>query len=225
MKAHKMNIRIVLALVVAFTLSAQGADQKTTYYAKSGSKVRIDGTANMMHKEWIMQGPIIIGSLQVGSGFPTEQGQQPKPGKIEAEGKATIPLNSLHSVEPDGRPYDVKMDDRMYQQMKAEQYKTINYSLKELTLQGPSKTDKAAYDFDSKGDLTVCGVTKPVSFPVVITLMPTNTIKVTGSVTVKGTDFGVEPVKLPALGLVTGDDYKISFDWMLWQRTARPAAK
>ncbi|PWU10459.1 MAG: hypothetical protein C5B50_25500 [Verrucomicrobia bacterium] len=198
---------------------------KTAFYAKSGSKMRIDGTANMIHKEWILQSTVIGGSLEVGPNFPTQPGQSVQPGKVEAAGKAFMLVSSFHSIEADGRPYKVEMDDRMYQQMKAEQYKRIEYTLKELTLQGQSKTNNSAYDFDSKGDLTICGVTKPIAMPVVITLMPNNMIKVVGSVTVKGTDFGVEPVTLKALGLVTGDDYKLSFEWNLGQRTAAAGAK
>ena len=219
----KMNKRIVLALALTAVVSVRAADQKTAYYAKSGSKMRIDGTANMIHKEWILQSTTIGGSLEVGPNFPTQPGQNVQPGKVEASGKAFILVTSFHSYESDGRPYKPEMDDRMYQQMKVDQYKRIEYSIKELTLEGTSKTNNAAYEFDSKGDLTICGVTKPVSFPVVITLIPTNMIKIAGSVTIKGTDFGVQPVTLPALGLKTGDDYKLSFEWKLGQGAMKPA--
>jgi len=63
-------------------LSLQAADQKTTYAARSGSKIRIEGTSNI--HDWQVESSIIGGMMEVGPGFPTEPGQAATPGKIDA---------------------------------------------------------------------------------------------------------------------------------------------
>ena len=85
-----MKIRTVIAGNIAFLMLAtaglQAADQMITYSAKPGSKMRIEGTANILHPTWQIESPIIGGMIEVGPGFPTEPGQAATPGKIEASG-------------------------------------------------------------------------------------------------------------------------------------------
>jgi hypothetical protein len=80
------------------TVASQATDQMTTYLARSGSKMRIEGTANIIHPTWQIESPIIGGMLEVGPGFPIEPGQAATPGKIEANGKVFISVRSLKSV-------------------------------------------------------------------------------------------------------------------------------
>ena len=149
-----------IALLSLATVSLTAAEQMTTYVARPGSKMRIEGTANAIHTTWLIESPLIGGMIEVGPGFPTEPGQAVTPGKVEAKGNAFIRVSSLKSVESDGKPYSDKMDEITYEHLKEEQFKQINYKLTELTLKEAPKSKDAPYVFDAKGDLTVAGVTK-----------------------------------------------------------------
>jgi len=142
-----MKIRTVIAanisLLLLATASLQAADQTTTYIARPGSKMRIEGTANIIHPTWAIESPTIGGMLEVGAGFPTEPGQAVTPGKVEASGKAFISVRSLKSIEPDGKPYSDRMDEVTYEHLKEAEFHMINYKLTELTLKEAPKTKDA----------------------------------------------------------------------------------
>ena len=211
------------------TAALQAADQMITYIGRPGSKMRIEGTANIIHPTWAIESPIIGGMLEVGPGFPTEPGQAATPGKIEASGKAFISVRSLKSVEPDGKPYSDRMDEVTYEHLKEAEFKQINYKLTELTLKEVPKTKDAPYVFDSTGDLTVAGTTKTIKMPV--NILPVadpkgNKLEITGNITVKMTDFKVAPVDINLVvgHITTGDDVKLVFKWILGQKKAAAAA-
>lgn len=218
-----------IALLMLATAALQAADQMTTYIGRPGSKMRIEGTANIIHPTWAIESPIIGGMLEVGPGFPTEPGQAVTPGKIEASGKAFISVRSLKSVEDDGKPYSERMDEVTYEHLKEAEFKQINYKLTELTLKEVPKTKDAPYVFDSTGDLTIAGTTKTIKMPV--NILPVadpkqNKLEITGSISIKMTDFKVEPVDINLVvgHITTGNDVKLVFKWVLWQKKATAAA-
>ena len=228
-----MKIRTIIvgniALLMLATASLQAADQTTTYIGRPGSKMRIEGTANIIHPTWAIESPIIGGMLEVGPGFPTAPDQAVTPGKIEASGKAFISVRSLKSVGPDGKPYSDRMDEVTYEHLKEADFHQINYKLTELILKEVPKTKDAPYVFDSKGDLTIAGATKNIAMPV--NILPVadpkaNKLEITGNITIKMTDFNVAPVDINlVLGhITTGDPVKLVFKWILWQKKAAAAA-
>ena len=228
-----MKIRTVIAGNIAFLMLAtaglQAADQMITYSAKPGSKMRIEGTANILHPTWQIESPIIGGMIAVGPGFPTKPGQAVTPGKIEASGKVFISVRSLKSVESDGKPFSDRMDEVTYEHLKETQFRTINYKLTELTLKEVPKTKDAPYVFDSVGDLTIAGVTNTIKMQV--NILPVvdpkqKGLEITGSTTVKMTDYKVEivDINLGVGHIKTGDEVKLVFKWLLVQRKAPAAA-
>ena len=108
----------------------------------------------------------------------------------------------------------------MHDNLKVKDNPTIKYTMTEWK----PKERKAGepLQFDTKGDLTVAGVTKPIEM--VVTLTPEgDKLKATGSKELKMTDFGMKP-PAPALGLgliKTADEVKVTFDWI----TARKGDK
>ena len=229
-----MKIRTVIAanisLLLLATASLQAADQTTTYIARPGSKMRIEGTANIIHPTWQIESPIIGGMLEVGPGFPIEPGQAATPGKIEASGRAFMSVRSFKSVESDGKPFSDRMDEVTYEHLKETQFRTINYKLTELTLKEVPKAKDAPYVFDSTGDLTVAGTTKKITMPVnILPLVDPKgekRLEITGSITVKMTDFKVDPVDINLVvgHIKTGDDVKLVFKWIVGQKKVAAAA-
>ncbi|HTL57663.1 MAG TPA: YceI family protein [Candidatus Limnocylindrales bacterium] len=223
-----MKTRILFAGTIASLLLTGlsiHAAELTRYNAKPGNlKMRIEGTSNI--HDWQVEGTIIGGYLEVGPGFPVEPGQVATPGKVEAKGEAYIPVRSLFSIEKDGKKYSDKMDEVMYEKMKSQENPRIVFKLSELTLKEPAKSKDAPYVFEAKGDLAVGGVTKTITMPVNITPLGENKIKITGTTSVKMTDFKIDPpAPKIALGMIkTGDDVKLIFEWMVAQKPASSAA-
>jgi len=203
--------------------SLQAASQMTTYAARSGSKMRIEGTSNI--HDWQVESPFIGGLMEVGPGFPLEPGQAVTPGKVEAKAEVFIQVRSLKSIEKDGKPYSDKMDEIMWEHLKEPVHKRIVYHLTEMTLKEAPKAKDAPYVFDAKGDLAVAGVTNKIAMVVNVLPLADKKLEITGTVALKMTDFKVNPpAPKIALGLIkTGDDVKLIFKWIVGQRKL-PAA-
>lgn len=208
------------------TTNAPVSTNMTRFNAKPGSKISVDGTANMIHTRWLVESPAIGGYLEVGPSFPIEPGQAVKAGKVAAKAEVFTAVRSLRSMD-NGKPYSDKMDDIMYEKLRAtnDPKARITYSLKELVLKQPASTNGAPYVFDSKGELVVGGVTNSISMPVSVLPLGDKKLKISGSVAVKMSDFKIGPptVNLVVGKLKTGDEVKLSFDWLVGQTA--PAAE
>lgn len=217
MKPRNLIICLLLAGVVGLSVNAQA--QTRRFNAKPGLlKVRIEGTSNI--HDWQVEGKIIGGFMEVGPNFPTKPGQEIKPGKVDAKVQAFVPVRSLISVEKDGKPYNTKMDDIMYDKFLAQQFPRLIYTLNELVLKEAPKAKDQPYLMDATGELAVAGVTNKLSMPVNVTPQADGMIKITGTAPLKMTSFKIEP-PAPAIagGLIkTGDDIKILFEWVVAEK-------
>jgi hypothetical protein len=222
-----MKIRTLLAtnaaLLLMMALSSQ-ADDKMMFKAKPGKdmKMRIEGTSTV--HDWQVESPIIGGYLKVGPGFPVEPGQAATPGKMDATGEVKIPVNSLKSIEKDGKPYSDKMDEIMLGKLKSASNAFILFRLTELVLKETAKTKEDPYVFEVSGDLTVAGTTNKAKMTVNITPLGDRKLKLTGTTSVKMSDYKVEPPVLVGI-LSTGDAVKLIFDWPLVLQAPAAAAK
>lgn len=186
MKAIPFTSLMTAALVLALPALAD------TYKARPGSTVKISGTSTV--HDWTVESKLVGGSMEL-------NGDLDKPGKVDATAKAII---SVRSIKSDKKA----MDDIMYAAMKVDQHPRIEFVLKELTAKGEMK-------FDAKGDLSVAGVTKEVSFPVTMEKADGDMMLVKGVLDTKMTDFGIQPPapQIPGNPIKTGDDVKITFEW------------
>src|ERR1035437_9642003 len=223
MKQRTMIARTAALLLLAM-VSLPAAGQTTTLAARSGSKMRIEGTSNI--HDWQVESPFIGGMLEVGANFPLDPGQAVTPGKVEAKGDVFIQVRSLKSVDKDGKAYSDKMDEVMWEHMRETENKRIVYHLTELTLKEAAKAKDAPYVFEAKGDLAVAGVTNQLTMTVNVLPLGDKKLKITGSTNLKMTAYKIEPpAPKIALGMIkTGDDVKLIFEWMLAQRKAPAAA-
>ena len=198
------------------TVAAIPAPPLQQFAARSGSRVRIEGTANI--HDWQVESPFIGGTLEVGSGFPLEPGQTLEPGPVQAQAEVFIQVRSLKSVEKDGRPYSDKMDEIMYGSLREKQYPRISYRSTELILKGATNINEVLqYEFDSRGELTVAGVTNEITLSGLVMPLGERKLKVSGATSFKMTSFKIDPpAPTTALGMIkTGDEVRILFDWMV----------
>jgi hypothetical protein len=217
-----MKLRMIIAGTFALCLAASlnAAEGTTRLDAMPGSKVRLEGTSSL--HDWQVEATFIGGNLQAGANFPLAQGQEVKPGKVEAKGAAWITVRALKSIEKDGKPYSDKMDTIMWEKLKQPTNPRIVYHISELTLKEAPKAKDGPYLFDSVGQLAVAGVTNKISMPVNVTVLADKKVKVSGNTMVKMTDFKVEAASIGGGLFKTGDEVKILFEWVVGQKA--PAA-
>lgn len=196
-----------LLLLSAVTLSAQ-----IRYQASPGSKMKLDGTSTV--HDWTVNGGIIGGFVEFESADAID------PSKTSSEVKAKVQVNVPVTSLKSGKKL---MDEIMHDALKVKDHPIIKYALKEMKAQDRKAGDPLKYD--TKGELTVAGVTKPIEM--VVTLVPEgNKLRATGSKQLKMTDFGMKP-PAPAVGLgliKTADEVTVSFEWVTTKKETKTAS-
>ena len=183
--------------------------------------VRIEGTSTV--HDWQVEGHLIGGSAELGSGLPTRPGAQALPGVVDAKVSVFIPVRSLKSVEKNGSPYSDPMDEIMYGKLLEQTNKRITYTLTSLTLKEPPRQVADPFLCEATGNLCVAGITNVITMPVTVLPDPAGRIQFAGSVKVKMTDFKITP-PAPSFGGVsikTGDEVTLRFAW--WVNQVSPA--
>jgi polyisoprenoid-binding protein YceI len=209
-----------LAVCLAPILHSDAQTRYTTQ--RAGTSIRLDGTSTA--HDWEMEGSMISGFIEFGAGVTLDTAQAAPSGlqgdKVPATANVHIFVSTIHS-KADHLPQ--VMDDLMQKAMKASDFPSIEFTLKEMTFKGPHAAGKP-FDLNVVGDLVIAGATNKVSFPGTIEPLDGGKIKVSGTAPVKMTDYGVTP-PAPNFGLgmmKCGDDVKIIFDWTLKEKTRAP---
>jgi polyisoprenoid-binding protein YceI len=203
----------MLAAAIALSALAVRAQDFVRYNAKPGSKVSIAGTSTI--HDWTMDGQIIGGFMELPAGVEFDQSKSTVTGvtgdKLNARVQASIPVRSLKSSH-------AGMDEVMQQAMNEKAHPKIQYRLTEMKLKA-SHAAGTPFEFDTKGELVINGVTNVIALPVSIESADKTKLKVIGKIPLKMTDYKIKP---PApdigLGLIkTGDDITISIEWLVAQ--------
>ncbi len=208
MNLSKYFSSIAASFVLAAALSASA--ETVRYQASPGSKVKLDGTSTI--HDWTVESGIMGGFIEFQSDYPLDPSKPNSEVKVTPKVQVTIPVRSLQSGKG-------PMDEIMHDKLDVKANPTIKYTLTEW-----KPKDRKAGDplqFDTKGDLTVAGVTKPIEM--VVTLTPEgDKLKATGTKELKMTDFGMSPPSPKvALGLIkTADEVKVTFNWITARKKA-----
>ena len=189
----------VLVAAIGLLLAGQLHAQNVVYKGTApggGSSVKIDGTSSI--HGWTVEGTMIAGKLEVDPGFDADL----KTIKTPPAATVKIPVSSLQD-----KLKQIAMDNVMRQALNTN-YPNIEYRLFSLK-------PREGSSFDAMGALTIAGVTKTNTMPVTFERVDKSKIKVTGSTPIKMSDFNVRPPVLSALNIKTGDDVKLSFEWVV----------
>jgi len=211
MKTTKACGSLLAGCLLVLALARVNAAENWVAYSASptGSKVKIDGTSTL--HAWTMESQLVSGKMEFEPGFKLDPSL--KPGKVNARAQISMPVRQFKSTKD-------AMDQVMQQAMKEPQFPKIEYRLTELVLKEAPKMPEGPYPFDSKGELVIAGVTNKIAMPITLLRVSPTRVKVSGSTENKMTDYGVTPPapKLALGALKTGDDIKITFDWVANQR-------
>jgi polyisoprenoid-binding protein YceI len=216
---HKLHLTGIVAMAAgaaAWLLASPLAAQTVRYEASaSGSKVKMEGTSTI--HDWTVESTNVGGFIEADTNFPASALKDPKVAKPSVQ--VTIPVITLKS-------YADAMDAVMQDHLNMEKYPNIEYRLIELKPKSAAGAATGPLQFDAVGALTVSGTTVTNTMPVTIERVDKTKIKIVGSTPLKMTDFDVVPPAPRILGMPlikTGDDIKISFEW-LTQPKAAPIA-
>jgi polyisoprenoid-binding protein YceI len=206
----------LISLGAALTLGAFSASaQPVRYQAIPGSKVKIEGTSTI--HDWSVESGIIGGYIEFQADNPLDPSKATVDLTVIPKVAVSIPVRSIKSGKK-------LMDDIMHDTLKVKDNSTIKYTLKEMK----ARDHKAGtpFEFDTKGELTVAGVTKPIDMVVTMTPLDGNKIKSTGSKDLKMSDFGMKaPAPAIGLGLIkTSDDVKVTFEWLTARKDEKKSA-
>ncbi len=206
------NLALAAGLLLAAQLPAQNMAGYKATLPGNGSKVTIEGTSSI--HDWTMESPIMPGKFQIDSKADLDVSKDGngglEGGKVAAQVEVSVPVRSLKS-------YSAKMDEIMQEHMEEKTNKRIEYRLTELVYKKTDRKAGAPFEFESKGNLIVHGVTKEITMPVKIENLGKDKLKISGVQPLKMTDFKVKP-PAPNIGLgmiTTGDDIKVRFDWVV----------
>ena len=164
-----------------------------------------------------MEGGIIGGFIEFESDSPLDPAKPNTEATVTPKVEVTVPVRSLKCGKK-------LMDEIMHDALKVKDHQTIRYSLKEMKAR-PRKAGEPL-QFDTKGEVEVAGVKKPVAMVVTMEPMADGKIKSTGTTELKMTDFGIKP-PAPAVGLgliKTADEVKITFEWLTTRKDEKTAS-
>lgn len=213
MKLNTQNWTLKLATALALAWAAQAADLLRFNAQPQGSKVTIDGTSTI--HDWTVEGKIIGGYFEAAPAWETDKSLKsaltPSP-----KAEIMIPIRTLKSGKE-------KMDEIMQEAMKAKENTTIKFKLSEMKVKGDVPAAGTPVKFDTKGDLSISGATKPCEMEVTMERVDGGKLKFSGTKALKMTDFGIKPPAPNILGMApikTGDDVTIKFEWVVAPKKA-----
>ena len=102
------------------------------------------------------------------------------------------------------------MDDNLYKALNADQTADVTYIL--ATFEAAPGETKDAFTLQTQGTLSIAGKENKLAMDVVATRLADGTVKATGVVPIKMTDYGIKPPTAIFGRLKTGDEVKINFE-------------
>ncbi|HSF90486.1 MAG TPA: YceI family protein [Saprospiraceae bacterium] len=182
-----LQLLLVATGLYATSLSAQNIKSIT---ACAGT-MKLSGTSTM--HDWDMNG-----TFHIDAKFKMAEGTN----KLQSlTGLSfTLPVENLKSEKK-------KLNETAYKALKTDQHKEIHFKMNSATV---SEVQPNRYKVVAQGNLTIAGVTKPITLEVLWVMNSDETITCVGVKKLKMTDFNVEPPSF--LGFMkTGDDISLDF--------------
>ena len=214
-KLHMKNIiqlGCVLSTAGAIAFAAQTRAETVTYFAKTGSLLKINGTSSV--HDWEVKTRLIGGKMEWDSSFPLDPSKAELP-KLFMTPKVNviIPVRNIESGKQ-------RMNEVMHGALNAQKHKFARYGLKEIKVVNTKRKAGDALVFETKGILSVNGKTAPMPMRINITKVEGGKLKVSGKTKLKMSQFGVvPPAPKIALGLITtGDAVSVEFNWFVAQK-------
>jgi polyisoprenoid-binding protein YceI len=192
------------AHIAAFTLlavigTAAGAQETARVAVAPDSKLWIDGTSNL--HGWTCKAEKLTATIDFDAANAAVVGSAPTKSMKRVEVK--VPVKSLKCGHG-------AMDDNLYKALGADDSSQISYIL--ATFEAAPGETKTNFTLHTIGTLTVAGKTNDVTMDVNATRLADGTVKATGTLPIKMTDYGIKPPTAMFGTLKTGNEIKVSFE-------------
>ncbi|MCF8334981.1 MAG: YceI family protein [Bacteroidales bacterium] len=192
---HISNL-ILFVLMNLFIVIPAMAQDTIQLRIGSNTELSFDGTSNV--HDWDCEVTEITGQGAFAQALINGSNSPENPVKNV---QLSIPVKSIES----GRN---KMDDIMYDALKAEEHPKIEYEL--ISSKVIQKTEDA-FTLQTRGNLTIAGVTKQIAMQVKGEQLDDQTLQFTGSKNLMMTDFSVDPPKALFGAIKSGNEVNVQF--------------
>ncbi len=190
--------RAYLTAALLGALAANAAGQNTTRVAvASDSKLWIEGTSNL--HGWSCAAEKFDAAIELDASATTELATATPTTLKRVEVK--VPVRALKCGHGG-------MDDNMYKALRADESPEIAYIMATFDAV-PGEAE--GFTLKTTGTLSLAGKENKLAMDVVATRLPDGTVKATGVVPIKMTDYGIKPPTAIFGTLRTGDEVKVNF--------------
>lgn len=192
--------RLIAASLIALATTA-AAQEPARAAASPESKLWIEGTSNL--HGWSCQTAQLETALDV-----DRAGTSTLPGSLKRV-EVKVPVKALKCGNG-------TMDNNLYKALNAEASPAVTYTLGTFDVV-PGETANS-FTLKTVGTLNISGRENRVVMDVVSTRLPDGTLKATGAVPIKMTDYGINPPTAIFGRLKTGNEVKVNFELVVGTR-------
>lgn len=188
--------RIVTSTLLMLLLTAAAVDAQTTYTVGSESEITIEGTSNV--RDWDGISSELSGTLLLSE--PVSSMDELQSADLQSL-SLEVPVESIEN--DNGR-----LTNNMHKYLKEKDHPVITFHLTgidEILVNGSTA------QLTSRGDVTVAGVTLPITITNEMRLQDGGTLVVTGVQDLKMTDFGIDPPTAMLGAIRAADEVQIHY--------------
>lgn len=193
------RIHITGAAILALVASMAGAQDVAKVPVSPESKLWIDGTSNL--HDWSCKATQMDATVELDASAAARVAAAAPKALKRVEVK--VPVRSLKCNHGG-------MDGNVYKALKADDAPEISYIM--ATFDATPAEGADTFVVHAVGTLNIAGKENKVTMDVTATRLPDGTVKATGVLPVKMTDYGIKPPTAIFGRLKTGDEVKVSFE-------------
>jgi polyisoprenoid-binding protein YceI len=192
------TIRTIVLIIFSLSIF-NTANSQTTYQTAGPAKITIEGTSNI--HDW---------EMSTDKGNSTAVFVTDGNGAINGLSSLTfsLPVESLKSESS-------SMDKNAYKAMHSSKYASLTFTVLSASLKPAGNNN---YQVQSKGRLTISGVSRDIEIAALCTVNPDKSISVNGAYKLKMTAYSVSPPSIMLGAIKTGDDITVKFNLLFKAR-------
>jgi polyisoprenoid-binding protein YceI len=190
---------VAMLALIASSATVAGAQGTARVAVAPESKLWIEGTSNL--HGWSCKATALEAAVELDAATATQISVAPPKSLKRVQVK--VPVKSIKCGHGG-------MDDNLYKALKADDTPEISYIM--ATFDAAPGEAKDSFTLHTIGTLTIAGKENNLTMDVTATRMPDGTVKATGVVPIKMTDYGIKPPTAIFGRLKTGDEVKINFE-------------
>jgi polyisoprenoid-binding protein YceI len=193
------RIHITGAAILALVATMAGAQEVAKVPVSPESRLWIDGTSNL--HDWSCKATELDATVELDASAAARVAAAAPKALKRVEVK--VPVRSLKCNHGG-------MDGNVYKALKADEAPEISYIMAAFDASPADGGD--SFVVHAVGTLTIAGKQNKVDMDVTATRLPDGTVKATGAVPIKMTDYGIKPPTAIFGRLKTGDEVKVNFE-------------